>query len=65
MIYNVAIIREAVKKLPMSLRDANPTAPWKRIAGTRDIVIHDYGIEAIPIIRVMVRRNLAALRKTI
>jgi uncharacterized protein with HEPN domain len=38
----IEIIGEAVKNLPEDLREANPTVPWKRIAGTRDKVIHDY-----------------------
>ena len=33
---------EAVKNLPLDLREANPHVPWARIAGMRDKVIHDY-----------------------
>ena len=31
-----------MKNLPADLREANPQVPWRRIAGTRDKVIHDY-----------------------
>jgi uncharacterized protein with HEPN domain len=38
----IQIIGEAVKKLPEELRAAHPQVPWRRIAGTRDKVVHDY-----------------------
>lgn len=38
----IEIIGEAVKRLPMELRDAHPTVPWKEIAGTRDRLSHGY-----------------------
>lgn len=42
VIYKLAVIGEAVKRLPKSFRESHPQVPWKRIAGMRDIVIHDY-----------------------
>jgi uncharacterized protein with HEPN domain len=65
VIYNLAIIGEAVKKLPKSLRDAHPSIPWKSIAGMRDIVSHDYDSTEIPKIWHVVRRDLPVLRKAI
>lgn len=38
----IQIIGEAVKNLPEELRAAHPHVPWRRIAGTRDKVVHDY-----------------------
>jgi uncharacterized protein with HEPN domain len=38
----IAIIGEAVKRLPKTLRDRHPDIPWKQIAGTKDIVTHEY-----------------------
>jgi len=38
----IEIIGEAVKQLPVRIRKAYPQIPWKQIAGTRDIFIHEY-----------------------
>jgi uncharacterized protein with HEPN domain len=36
------IIGEAVKHLPVDFRKNHPDVPWRRIAGMRDIIIHEY-----------------------
>lgn len=38
----LGIIGEAVKNLPPDLRSQYPDIPWRRIAGMRDKLIHDY-----------------------
>ncbi|MFI5397180.1 MAG: DUF86 domain-containing protein [Candidatus Binatia bacterium] len=39
---NLEIIGEAVKNLSADLRALHPEIPWTRIAGMRDVLIHDY-----------------------
>ncbi len=42
VIRNLAIIGEAVKKLPESVTKHYPKIAWKAVAGMRDILVHDY-----------------------
>jgi uncharacterized protein with HEPN domain len=36
------IIGEATKRVPMQFRDANPDIPWRKMAGMRDVLAHQY-----------------------
>lgn len=42
VVRNLEIIGEAAKRLTEGLREATPHIPWRRIAGLRDIIIHQY-----------------------
>ena len=39
---NLEIIGEAVKNIPMEIRKNHSNIEWRKIAGLRDILIHDY-----------------------
>jgi uncharacterized protein with HEPN domain len=42
VIRNLQIIGEAAKVIPESVRAAYPNVEWKKIAGLRDILAHQY-----------------------
>ena len=47
VVRNLEIIGEAAKSLPDAVRLRYPEIDWKRIAGLRDILIHEYfGVDA-------------------
>ncbi|MBM3314820.1 DUF86 domain-containing protein [candidate division WOR-3 bacterium] len=55
---NLEVIGEAVKKLPEEQRSRYADVEWKRTAGLRDILIHEYfGID-VDIIWEVVRTKL-------
>ncbi len=39
---NFAIIGEAAKRVPESIRKENSEIPWKEMAGMRDMIVHEY-----------------------
>jgi len=41
-VHNLAVIGEAVKRLPDDLKGRHPEVEWRKIAGLRDIVVHEY-----------------------
>lgn len=42
VIRRLEIIGEAVKHIPDEMRKKYPDIPWKKIAGARDIFVHEY-----------------------
>jgi len=42
VVRNLEVIGEAVKQLPLALRAREPGVDWQKIAGLRDILIHQY-----------------------
>jgi uncharacterized protein with HEPN domain len=62
---NLAVIGEAVKKLPTAIRSLGPEVPWKDIAGMRDVLIHDYVSVDITLVWDTVQRDLPILRAAV
>lgn len=42
VIRNLEVVGEAAKQIDSPLREKYPDVPWRRIAGMRDVLIHNY-----------------------
>jgi len=65
VVRNIEIIGEAVKKMPLHIRQKYSRIPWKEIAGTRDKLIHDYFGVNFDIVWAIIKNDLPELRKQI
>lgn len=65
VIRRIEIIGEAVKNLPVDWRADYPQIPWQKIAGMRDVLIHQYfGVDMELTWRVA-KRELPKLKREI
>lgn len=63
VVRNLEVIGEAIKKVPDEVRSNHPGIDWKRIAGLRDILIHEYFGVDVEIIWDIVQNKLPVLEK--
>lgn len=72
MIRQLEIVGEATKNISPDLRKEYPDVPWRRIAGLRDILIHNYmGVDLNAVWEVTqsglpeLKKNVAEILKTL
>lgn len=65
VIRRLEIIGEAVKRIPMELRDQYPHIAWKKATGMRDILIHWYDEVAMDQVWDTVTKDLPPFKKHI
>jgi len=54
VIRNLQVIGEAAKNLSDATRSRRPDIPWRRVAGLRDVLVHDYmGVDVRGVWRVI------------
>lgn len=42
VLYQLTILGEAAKRVSETFRQRHPEVPWRKMAGTRDRVVHEY-----------------------
>lgn len=64
-IRRIEIIGEAVKNISDKLKKKYPDIEWKKIAGTRDILIHAYFSVDLELIWDIIQKDLKKLRRNV
>lgn len=65
VVRNLEIIGEAAKNIPSQVKDKHSEIEWKKIAGLRDILAHEYfGID-LEVVWDIVKNKLPILKKQV
>ncbi|MCE5199988.1 MAG: DUF86 domain-containing protein [Armatimonadota bacterium] len=62
---NLQTLAESTQRLSDRLKDAHNEIDWRRIAGFRNVIVHDYLGVDIPRVWEIVERELPALKRVV
>jgi uncharacterized protein with HEPN domain len=65
VVRNLEIIGEVAKRLPPDLLREAPDIDWRKVAGLRDVLIHDYATVDLEIVWDVVENRLGPLRQAV
>ena len=65
VIRRLGIVGEATKNLPKSCKDKHPEIEWRKIAGLRDIIVHEYFGLSLKLVWKITQSNIPKLKKQI
>lgn len=61
ILYQIAIMGEATKRLSIEFRRLHPEIPWDDMAGMRDVITHQYDRLDLDIVWQVAQRNIPEL----
>lgn len=64
-LWRLEVIGEAVRNLPDSFRKKHAKVPWKKIAGLRDILIHEYFGVDMELVWKIANKDIPKLKKQV
>ena len=65
VVRNLEIIGEAVKNIPVEIRNKKPEIEWQKIAGLRDILVHAYFGVDVEIVWDVIITKIPELKKRV
>lgn len=65
IVRRLEIIGEATKNIPTDSRSKFPEVPWKKVAGLRDVLTHEYFGVNIERVWTIIEKDLPGLKKQI
>lgn len=65
VLYQLVIIGEAVRQIPVQVREKHPEIEWRRVVGMRDVVVHGYHRVELSIVWSIATCQLEPLRKVV
>ena len=65
VVRRLEIIGEAVKNLPTPFKNKHREIPWKKVAGLRDILIHEYFGVDLDLVWKIINKDIPKLRRQI
>ena len=65
IIRRLEVIGEAIKNVPPSYKDKYPSIAWKKVAGLRDVLIHEYFGVDLDMTWEIIKKDIPILKKQI
>ena len=65
ILYQMQIVGEATKRLSRECREQHPELPWNKMAGMRDIIVHQYDRLDLDLIWRTIQESIPAMLEAI